>query len=298
MATSAGLNAVEASVRRVTQHADFPTKFKHPVKFNGTDFVEQRLTVEQQFEEVSKNAAQNLHIFLERYGTLLQSEDLHALVGCSAANTPEARFWLERLLKKPLSNAEISKRSRRRRWMWAKREMARASGFFSEEEMKNRDPMLFHRVVGQHLDTSVQLSAPMQGGLSNYLMQQLDKECDAESILKQPARAAASSEPAGGYAQGPPKRHRVTKVKVDLDEDDLENDFDDYEMDLASGDEDAMTGADDVVIRREKFLKMMRDRFMDGQERDFNYAILDEDSDLDDVVELGRDAEDRYFDDD
>jgi len=299
MATSTGLHAVEAAVRRVTQHAEFANKFKHPVKFNGTDFVEQRLSSEQQFQEVSKDASKKLHIFLERYGTLLQTEDLHALVSCTAAESPEARFWLEKLLKEPLSNAEISKRSRRRRYIWAKREMVRASGFFSEEEMKNRDPMLFHRLVGQHEDTNVQLSAPMQGGLSNYLMQQLDKECDAESILRQPARAAASSAP-GEDVQGPPKRLRVTKVKVDLDEDDFENDLDDYEMDLggASGDDCSMAGGDDVATRRARFLKMMRDRFIDGLERDFNYGGLDEDSDLDDVVELGRDAEDKYFDDD
>lgn len=55
---------------------------------------------------------------------------------------------------------------------------------------------------------------------------------------------------------------------------------------------------DDVAVRRAKFLKTMRDRFVNGAEPGFNYSNLDEDSDLDDVAELGRDAEERYFDDD
>eukprot|EP00439_Symbiodinium_sp_Y106_P084832 s1032_g26.t1 len=82
--------AVDVAVKRVMEHADFASKFKHPVKFNGTDFIEQRLTTEQQLAEVTRSASQQMHVFLERYGSLLCAEDLRALAGCPAAETAEA----------------------------------------------------------------------------------------------------------------------------------------------------------------------------------------------------------------
>merc|ERR1712107_957094 len=54
---------------------------------------------------------------------------------------------------------------------------------------------------------------------------------------------------------------------------------------------------DDSAVQRAKFLKIMRDRFVNGDEPGYDYAKIDADSDLDDVAELGRDAEERYFDD-
>ncbi|CAL1154507.1 unnamed protein product [Cladocopium goreaui] len=178
-----------------------------------------------------------------------------------------------------LTDAELSKRRRRRRWVWAKREMARSAGFFSEEEMKERDPQLYHRLVGQYVDTTVKLSDPMQGTLSTYLMQQLERECEAE-VLHVGHHRGDESMPA------PAKRQ---KLIGDGEADDFTNE-DYYDV------SDTEAGSDDFAVRRAKFLKAMRDRFVDGLERNFDYAALDENSDLDDVVELGRDAEEKYFD--
>lgn len=271
--------AVEVAVKRVMEHADFAGKFKHPIKFNGTDFVEQRLTSEEQLAEVTKSALRQMHVFLERYGSMLSFEELRALASCPAAETAEARFWLERLMREPLTDAELSKRRRRRRWVWAKREMARSAGFFSEEEMKERDPQLYHRLVGQYVDTTVKLSDPMQGTLSTYLMQQLERECEAE-VLHVGHHRGDESMPA------PAKRQ---KLIGDGEADDFTNE-DYYDV------SDTEAGSDDFAVRRAKFLKAMRDRFVDGLERNFDYTALDENSDLDDVVELGRDAEEKYFD--
>ncbi|CAJ1410720.1 unnamed protein product [Effrenium voratum] len=71
-------SAVEFAVKRVMEHADFAGKFKHPVKFNGTDFVEQRLSSEQQLAEVTRSACRQMHVFLERYGGMLGAEETSA----------------------------------------------------------------------------------------------------------------------------------------------------------------------------------------------------------------------------
>lgn len=301
---------VELAVRHVTGHPDFEGRFRHPVKFNGAEFVEQRLTVEEQFLEVSRLASRTLHVFLERYGSMLSETDLRAIGSLPCADTAEARFWLERLLRQPLGGDRLQKQSRRRRWAWARREMARADGFFSEDEMKRRDPQLFHRLVGRHLDSDIRLSAPMQGSLSSYLMQQLEKEVGEEAAAASAAAAAAARAAAAGAAEGRPAGiDDDLGAEDDDDSDGLEDEVgappqnggEGKRRRLGAGAEGAtVDGAapDDAAVRRARFLKAMRDRFVEGREAGFDYSALDGDSDLDDVVELGRDAEDKYFDDD
>eukprot|EP00448_Togula_jolla_P014111 CAMPEP_0170583012 /NCGR_PEP_ID=MMETSP0224-20130122/7898_1 /TAXON_ID=285029 /ORGANISM="Togula jolla, Strain CCCM 725" /LENGTH=280 /DNA_ID=CAMNT_0010906291 /DNA_START=1 /DNA_END=843 /DNA_ORIENTATION=- len=278
-------------------HADFTGKFKHPVRFNGTDFVETRLSEEEQSAEVSKLLAGSLHVFLERYGALLHDEDLRAIASTPAAAAPEVSFWLERLLRAPPSSSTLHKQKRRRRWMWARKEMAMADGFFSEEAMKHRDPSLFHHTVGRHLEPSERLSAPVRGNLTGYLLRQMDLECEADDV-------AASS--AAGPRHGAKRGRSNDDADADAcSADELEGDaISDFSVSSADGGAEAgkvdmeLGPPDDAAVRRARFLKAMRDRFIDGREAGFDYSTLDADSDLDDVVELGRDAEERYFEND
>ncbi len=46
------------------------------------------------------------------------------------------------------------------------------------------------------------------------------------------------------------------------------------------------------------FRRVMKERFIDGKEKHFDYSKVDDDSDLDDLETMGRDAEERYFDED
>jgi len=285
-------------VKVVVGNPNFAPAFKHPVKFNGTDFVETRLTQEEMTAEVSKMATSKLHVFLERYGSWLTKEELRALAASPGADAPESRFWLERLLADPIGESSRHKKERRRRWMWAQRQMELPAGFFSEDNMKLRDPKLFHHLVGRHLDPTTSLSAPMQGSLSTYLMQRLEQECELDG-RSAPATGstAGAGAPVGGSrdasmdgtggvaAQASAKRQR------DEDEDDDAMSEDEH----LSG---ASAGPNDDALRRARLLKSMRDRFVNGEEPEFDYGQIDNDSDLDDVEELGRDAEEKYFDDD
>lgn len=291
---------MDATVRRAMGHADFAKKFKHPIKFNGTDFVETKLSEEEQFSQLRRLlSAGSLHIFLERYGAMLEARDLDALAETAAAETAEAKIWLERLRREPPSDTQRQKRARRRRWTWAKRQMVLASGFFSEDVMKYRDPKLFHELVGRHLPPSARISEPMKGSLSSYLMQRLDQEtlnpCQSEA---DPSCNSGDTAEKSKSDEAPPKRQRV-----DTDgKDDDKVSKDDAVNEEGSGSEDGLgedaeTGEDvDITARRAHFLKSMRDRFVNGRESDFNYGDIDANSDLDDLSELGQDAEDRYFD--
>jgi hypothetical protein len=298
---------MDAAVRRAMAHADFDKKFKHPLKFNGTDFVETKLSTEEQFGQLRKllgPEAGSLHIFLERYGAMLEPEDVDALATTPAAETAESQIWLERLRQAPPSSGVLMKRARRRRWAWAKREMVLSSGYFSEDVMKHRDPKLFFETVGRHLQSNTPMAAqPMKGSLSSYLMQRLDQECNPGYGTSRP-NCSNNLDAAGNKddecqqnetAETPQKRARHEESQQEAaatkDEDDASEE---EEADLGENDGDGVEV--DIAEKRAQFLKSMRDRFVNGNEKQFNYTDIDADSDLDDLSELGQDAEERYFD--
>mmetsp|Transcript_36142 Transcript_36142/g.84694 ORF Transcript_36142/g.84694 Transcript_36142/m.84694 type:complete len:281 (+) Transcript_36142:49-891(+) len=279
--------AIELAVRQVVQHKDFAVKFKHPIRFDGTNYVETRLGVEEQQAEVSKLAGKSPHVFLERYGDLLSQEEMLALKQSFAQTSPEVQYWLDKYLQKPPSEAERSKLARRRRWNWAKLEMAKGEGFFSEQEMKRREPKLFMELVGRHLEPASQMTAPEKGGLSTYLLQQMDRE-EFERSLEPPGPVRGEDE----------EGCRPAKTRRRNDEDEIGGVVgNDEDVDMLLSDTEGDGGQVDIAERRAQFLKAMRNKFIDGRERDFDYNHVDVDSDLDDLAELNRDAEEKYFDD-
>lgn len=175
-----------------------------------------------------------------------------------------------------MSGQQQRKLSRRRRWAWARREMARPGGFFDEEEMKGRAPRLFHQLVGRHVqsvDGRPGQLQPMKGSLSAHLLQQLDREYDEAAIG--PQNAADS------------KRCRDNSA-----------DNDDVDEAMDEDGEVSLVGAAGIPAQRAAFLKAMRDRFIEGGEESVEYDRIDADSDLDDLEIMDADAEEKYFDDD
>eukprot|EP00747_Dinoflagellata_sp_TGD_P182334 gnl/TRDRNA2_/TRDRNA2_36552_c0_seq1.p1 gnl/TRDRNA2_/TRDRNA2_36552_c0~~gnl/TRDRNA2_/TRDRNA2_36552_c0_seq1.p1 ORF type:complete len:261 (-),score=69.73 gnl/TRDRNA2_/TRDRNA2_36552_c0_seq1:73-855(-) len=254
--------ALERAVQVVVAHQDFAATFKHPIKFNGTDFVETRLSAVEQLAEVHKLASKSLHVFLERYGTMLSTTDLDAIAATAAAQTPEVQHWVQRLGSKSITATEKQKRARRRRWGWARHQMQSPDGgFFNEEAMRRRNPQLFQRLVGRHV-AGKPLTAPMKGSLSAHMLQQLDREMMQDDLTQTAAQGGADKADKGN------------------------------DSDCSLEDEE---GEADITAKRAEFLKLMRNRLVNGEEPNFDYSKIDDDSDLDDIQEQGRDAEESYF---
>lgn len=253
--------AVEAAVQATMSHAEFNKRFRHPVKFDGSDYKEVKLSPEEQRKQLSELASKQLHVFLERYGDLLAKADLKALSALPGAETPEVQFWLSRLGQEPLSAAIKQKRARSRRLKWTEREEQRPDGFFCEEEMQKRQPMLWKSMIGRFMMDGV-AAAPREGEMSGFLFNQLER--DVETSAQQ-------------------------QMEIEQPVDDMEED-----------DDESSDCGNDLTSKRARFQTIMRDRFINGKERsDFiDYTKIDEDSDLDDLEVLGQDAEERYFDDD
>lgn len=261
-------------VARVVSHAGFSGTFRHPVKFDGTNYVECRLSPEEQHKQVGELALHKPHVFLERYGTMLAASDLVELRRLVPV-TPECQYWLDHLERDPPSACERAKKARRRRWVWARDEMLKGEGFFSEDEMRHRAPEMYRSLVGCYIEPTAQMSAPMQGSLSSYLMRRLEDEIEVDTD----GMGAEEGAGAADVSCTPPK---------DADQvDDSLSDASGY-----AGDKRNV----DVASRRAQFLKEMRNRFVQGEEAAFDYDRIDGNSEYDDLAEIDRDAEERYFD--
>ncbi|NXT30387.1 CCD97 protein, partial [Syrrhaptes paradoxus] len=62
------------------------------------------------------------------------------------------------------------------------------------------------------------------------------------------------------------------------------------------GDPPTPPDAAELAMLREEFTTRMYQRFLDGEDGDFDYSQVDDNPDLDNLDIVSRDAEERYFD--
>merc|ERR1712087_1089602 len=114
-------------------------------------------------------------------------------------------------------------------------------------------------------------SAPMQGSLSTYLMQRLERDLNLDAGGCRPSEGSADLAARGdGDKPADAKRARHTEVDAGNSEEE-DDDLDGLISEDEDGDREggSLPGAehrDDDALRRARFLKAMRDRFVNGAE--------------------------------
>ncbi|XP_074428257.1 coiled-coil domain-containing protein 97 [Larus michahellis] len=168
-------------------------------------------------------------------------------------------------------------RLRNRRYA-ALRQLIRAGEYFSEEEMRAREPLLYQHYIGQYLE------AAAGGGA----------ETTSPGVPAPPPRVFF----AGGAP--PPQPRSLTGLLLrSLEEAAVRRRL--RRQRLRDGDStdeegDAVPDAGERAVLREEFTTRMYQRFLDGEDGDFDYSQVDENPDLDNLDIVSRDAEERYFD--
>lgn len=157
-------------------------------------------------------------------------------------------------------------RNRRYQAMMAMLAEGSSSTYFSDEEMEDRAPALFHSAYGRYVT-------------------------DARASLPVPAMALTAMFESAA---------RTQDMRIARESDGKHGD--DASDDGAAGAEAEQTGAGGgggaVEDRRRELLAAMQERFLRGEDSDFfNYADVDNDERLDVCREAEQDAEDRYFED-
>lgn len=262
-------------------------------------------------------------IFLSRYGKHLKQEHLQLFETTSTdTDSYEIKHYLDEI-KYRLANHESLVKNRR---FMALQRMLEDSEYFSEVEMMRREPSLYHQLVGQYLTEEEARERDFEecpgDSLVNILLQGIDnrdgnrkreteEDCDLNSDKVKRSKRKIDTEIEEFDTDDDEQMEEVDQ-SPDTEEPfsksqwgNFETNDDNSRLDLPSSSsskssinarkkQPSFILAPEKQLLQDEFKSIMYGNFLSGNDKDFNYATIDEDSQYDDV--RSRDLEDKYFD--
>ena len=213
--------------------------------------------------------------FLMRFGSLLDKTDLDYIESVVKLDY-EVNYRLKELKKYlGLSTKSHRKRIQNRRFQCLNQLMEN-SNYFSEEEMRHRNPLLFEHYVGQYLTQEEKDSMDMGDRADMTLSGLILNKMKIDS------------------------RRALLRRQQDLESGQIEEtDSDTEEVDDAESMEISSDAQVDDHKKRtchQEFLRVMQLSFLNGEDSEFDYSKVDDSEEYDSLNMIGRDAEDTYFD--
>ncbi|XP_066531073.1 coiled-coil domain-containing protein 97 [Hoplias malabaricus] len=249
---------------------DAIVKSNSPVK--SQQLGEPDLTVEEKKEALMEQYKTKPLVFLERYHAHIKPEHLQAFSHLSS--DCRAQYYCKEVQKRSSSSANRM-RVRNHRYA-ALRALQKEGQYFSEEQMRYREPLLYEQYIGQYLSEEEILQRSEEamqkgpGNLSDLLINSYQEKQLQNRLQEEQDREQCAEQ----------------------EEEDEEDENDE------SRQTEWEPNADEKAMLREEFLSQMHQRFLDGRDKDFNYSEVDENPDYDNLDIVSRDAEERYFDED
>ena len=224
------------------------------------------LTEEELVSSLSSLLRDKPGAFLMRFGRVLDRKDLEFF---TSSTDYEIQFRVRELLRNLAPNQRQT-RTRNRRYECLK-ELMKSTDYFSEEEMRQRNPLLFQQYVGQFL--SEEELAELDGARTS--------DMTLSSLILRKMRLDERNERE--------RRQREREEGAEEEEDSSsEEEMDDEETaDVTEEEKHAM---------RSEFLQAMQQSFLRGEDEGFDYGSVDENERYDSVETQQQDGEDAYFD--
>lgn len=246
------------------------------------------LSKEQKFEALRSLLHEKPGAFLMRFGKVLDDKDLVWFDSLSSTN-----FEVEFRVKELRDNLVMSSKAREnmvknRRFEYLK-ELMDGGSYFSEEEMRNRNPLLYEHYVGQYLSEEERQLID-DGGitsdmtLSGMILKKMELDRRSELLSRQQEMEA------GQVVESDSSSSSESEDADDGEEQDSEEN---RGMRLSA---DPFRAGKEKEMLKEEFLKAMQLRFLSGEERDFDYSKVDSNEQYDSIEARQRDEEDDYFD--
>ncbi|XP_057716528.1 coiled-coil domain-containing protein 97 isoform X2 [Corythoichthys intestinalis] len=244
------------------------------------------LTPEERRKELLHQYRSKPLVFLERYHRCLKPIHLQAFVHVST--DPRAQHYSE-VIQRQASGGTHKTQVRNQRYA-ALRALQKEGQYFSDEQMRTRQPLLYEHYIGQYLTDDEVIERSQEAMLDGA-----------------PKSTAASQGATGGLANLLLNSYQERLIQTRLQE---EQDKEDGAEEEEEDDDDAEDEEDKVqektweptseekALLREEFISQMHQRFLDGKDTDFNYSEVDENPDYDNLDIVNRDAEEKYFDED
>jgi len=158
------------------------------------------------------------------------------------------------------SRPKVSRKTIQNRRYKYLREVLMSSDYFSKENMRMREPTLYHHYVGKYEQRVDEKDT--EKPLYEVLLNNMDRiSCEM-------------------------RRLREEIEIAQLDPDSQKN----------STEENLDISLEERGAQSKEFVKLMHERFLNGDDKGFDYSIVDANIEYDDIVQMQRDSEDAYFD--
>uniref|UniRef100_A0A182JGF8 DUF2052 domain-containing protein n=1 Tax=Anopheles atroparvus TaxID=41427 RepID=A0A182JGF8_ANOAO len=252
--------------------------------------------------------------FLDRFGQYMKDEHLgyfeqeEQTLAYSPDERYEIDYYLNRIRK--LRNGGRATEVRNRRYA-ALKKMCDDGTYFSEREMMQRDPLLYEHLVGQYMterekrerDASVPVS------VVDILFNQIDKEEAKDALQKLEAEEYGQEQNDWFDLEETNNRSRPTSLNFpraqwgnfdDEEETRLEarrheRQTKSFRRRMVIPPAHLVTAGERNLLRNE-FIETMYERFIAGDDKEFDYSRVDDSSEYDNVTIMDQDEEEKYFD--
>ena len=206
--------------------------------------------------------------FLMRFGKLFDEKDLKYF---DKHTDFEVRYRVKELMRLLQTNVKVKQRRNRR--YKAIEELTTSGEYFSEEQMRERNPLLYEHYIGQYLSEEerdkIGLCAPGELSLSAHIVNKFEEDICATKLQQQ---LEIEKQQSGELEDTKALKNNVLTLSCDP------------------------VQAEERLMLRKEFLRVMHLQFLNGDDAEFDYSSVDnnEEYDVNDIS--GRDEEDSYFD--
>lgn len=281
--------------------------------FKSQQIDDPELPILEKQQIARESFEKNRENFLIRFGGYLNVRQLTSFEDLGIRepikpdeNVEEMCLLLEDFRRK-LSTRSVSIKNRR---YHAMQQLLEKGEYFSEHEMMLRAPDLYQELVGQYLTEAEKKARDSYDvkntSFSGILMNSLEKQ-QRDELLEGSKQEEIEEELPEASAPSPP----AVDFEVPAACQKQWGGFDDEPIACSTSKNSTAVNASRIAnistpeyynpgeraLLRNEFLSMMKERFLSGEDKDFDYTAVDDNAQLDDLKQIEQDEEDAYFED-
>lgn len=229
------------------------------------------LTYEEKREIAEKLLDSNAALFLQRFAPFLHAEDAEYFEPMRGGNY-EVDFYLKNIAKNRTKSKQLSVQTKNRRYEALQR-LKKDGEYFSDKEMRRRNPLLFEQMVGRYMTEKEKLDLDKMDmstiSFSALLMEHMDRN-ELQSI----------------------RRRQQDAEEAAFEENDTDSE---EEEEYDEPNAQSVSRAEKAMLRNE-FVNIMYESFLAGRDQDYDYGSVDNNVEYDSLKTRQEDEEEKYFD--
>uniref|UniRef100_G3MR78 CCD97-like C-terminal domain-containing protein n=1 Tax=Amblyomma maculatum TaxID=34609 RepID=G3MR78_AMBMU len=227
------------------------------------------LTYEDKREIAANLLDSNVPVFLQRYARYLYREDAPYFEALRRVNY-EVDFHVKQIEKRKDRSKELSVQTKNRRYEALER-LKTGGEYFSDKEMRRRNPLLFEQMIGRYMTEKEKQDLDKMDfstlTFSGLLMEHID-------------RNEVTSR----------RRQQQDLEEATFEENDSDSDDEEFQEDAPC------VSATEKRMLRNEFMNTMYESFLSGKDREYDYESVDNNAEYDSLKTRQHDEEEKYFD--